>query len=175
MYNGILQLQHHSSEAITKGFLDTDGSLGWVSLMHVLYTLKSKALRPGSGLRETSSFSVCVCVRHLSKSIRRFTRSIPAPDWNQDTCKDLKANPLSDMHAECGSSVTSWHYTLYSYLWQRKRSCLPTVCHPHDALQKICAGNGGGCAFTQIQTVAGQKTSTGVYSTIIYKVCVCTK
>lgn len=88
---------------------------------------------------------------------------------NQDTCKDLKANPLSDMHAECGSSVTSWRYTLYSYLRQRKRSCLPTVCHPHDALKKMCEADGGGCAFTQ--TVAGQKPLLE-YTALLFTTCV---
>ena len=115
---------------------------------------------------------VCMCVWHLSKSIsRRFTRSIPAPDWNQDTCKDLKANLLSDMHAECGSSVTSWRYTLYSYLRQRKRSRLPTVCLVHDALKKMCEqeGDGGGCVLTQ--TVAGQKPLLE-YTALLFTTCI---
>lgn len=59
--------------------------------------------------------------------------------------------------------------TLYSYLRQRKRSCLPTVCHPHDALKKMCAGDGGGCAFTQ--TVAGQKPLLE-YTALLFTTCV---
>ena len=134
MYNGIIQLRHHSIKAVTKGFLES--VLGFPDARSIMWPLKSKTLTPGSGLRETSYVcSLSMCVWHLSKSIRRFPHSIPAaPDWNQDTCKDLKANPLSNMHAGCGSSVTSWRYTLDSYLRQRKRSRLPTVCRPHDAL-----------------------------------------
>lgn len=73
------------------------------------------------------------------------------------------------MHAECGSSVTSWCYILHSYLQQRKRSRLPTVCHPHDALTKMCAEDGEGCAFTQ--TVAGQKPLLE-YTALLFTTCV---
>lgn len=67
---------------------------------------------------------VCVCVTvyvgvwHLSRSIRRLTRSIPpAPDQNRDACNDSESQP-AERHAmqSAGSSVTSWSCVLCSYL-----------------------------------------------------------
>lgn len=59
IYNDILQLQHHCVEVITKGFLDTKSAPRLPDACSIVRPLKSKALSPGSGWRETSSFRVC--------------------------------------------------------------------------------------------------------------------
>lgn len=50
--------------------------------------------------------------------------------------KTLLANPWT-VHAEAGSSDARCHTNVYD-----GTKVMPTVCHPHDALKKICEGDG---------------------------------
>lgn len=97
-------------------------------------------------------------------------RSIPAPDRNHDTCKGLKAYPLSNMHERCGASLTSCCCTLHTLIYDRDKGhdCLQYVTHMMP-LRKYVQGGGGSCAFTQ--TVAGQKPLLE-YTALLFTTCI---
>ena len=127
----------------------------------------SKATRTDGAFGETGHF--CMCVRQLLKMTRGVTRSKPAPHGNQDTCKDSKANPLK--RHTCREWVFCYKLALHTILlFMIKRSCLPTVCHPHGAFKKLCAG---GRWRLCIQTISfWSKKPLPAYTALLFTTCV---
>lgn len=174
IWESIIQLQHHSIKAFTK-------VLPWFSLQDWAgFPSRGVSLSSGHNIspptyHKTTNLKIRIIfegkpaglsVSDICWSRSDFTHSIPAPHQNHDTCKDLKANPLSNMHAECGSSLTSFHTTLIIYDREKGHVCsLQYVIHKIP-LRRCVQGMG-----TPVQTVAGQNLYWSIQQYYLQHMC----